>query len=364
MLVNLPNLSYLKIYLIISFFIILPTNSSVAIQQKDLWVYVHRIEQFNIYEDYGKALDLIDSLVSEVEGDDWALMMLLRASTLCARLMDYEDLEDAPQIKSLCEAVENYYKDKNLNIDSTGFRNFYIGLVYLYQALVEQRSGNLINALKLSHRGAGYLEVAININPQLWDAYYGLGLFYYNFSRSAGIVRSMGIVRDRRPKGIEFLKIAAEKGNLTKYSALNALVWIDLENKNYDSALAKCKVLLDEFHPNRASLWLLCKILVRAGRWEEALDALERLGSAIKVQTRNNHYNDITYLNLLAKVYYNLGRWQEVYQTANEALSLPLSKYVRTKKRNDLNELIYLKKRALENLKRKEVIINSHSTPK
>lgn len=340
---------------VISFFIIF-ANFSLGFTQEAANLYNEQIartvERLTITEEYDRALQTIDSLMNDDNDADDVFLLLLRASTLCARTMDYEDLEDAPAVRAICAKVDEIYRNKNLDADSTGAKYFYLGTAYLYQALLEHRLGSLLSALKLSLKGAGYLEKAQQKNPWLWDVYYGLGMFQYNFSRYASIARSLGLVRDRRQQGVELLTIAATKGIITQYSARNALAWIDLENKNYAGAIAKSQALLNEFPGRRATLWLLSKALLRAERWVEAIEVLKQLESAIAHQTRNNHYNEITRLYMLTKAYYSLGRRQEAVWAADSALAIPLTKYVQMKKKNDLSELAEMKRRAGRNITR------------
>jgi tetratricopeptide (TPR) repeat protein len=80
-----------------------------------------------------------------------------------------------------------------------------------------------IKAYVYGRRALSFTREAVKIDPQLWDAYLGLGMYdYYSdiYPRFIGVLAKL-VLRGNRLKGIETLEMVAEKGH---YSANNAKI--------------------------------------------------------------------------------------------------------------------------------------------
>lgn len=99
---------------------------------------------------------------------------------------------------------------------------FYLGGIYGYRGLILQDKENILKAVWDGKKGYGYLEDAIEINPQNYDAYLGLGLYNYLASRIPKfwhwIISLIGFDPDGL-KGKQQLTLVATKGVYTRYEA-------------------------------------------------------------------------------------------------------------------------------------------------
>ena len=71
-------------------------------------------------------------------------------------------------------------------------------------------------------------KAAVKADPELWDGYLGLGMYdYYSdlYPRFIGVLAKI-VLRGNRAKGIEELKLVAEKGHYSKHNAQILLVEI------------------------------------------------------------------------------------------------------------------------------------------
>lgn len=295
-------------------------------------------------EDYDSALVLTDSIM-QVQPDN-PYCPLLKATVLSARAIDFEDDIDFPAIIQLCEQSEKLVKvilDKNKTAADLWF---YLGMIELYRSIVNQRQGAWFKSIKHVLKGGGFLEEAIKLDSSNWDIHYGLGMYKYYRSKRAGILRSLGLIADRRDEGINHIQLAAERGSLTRISARNSLAWIAYEKGNYDQAIRLSGELLAEFPGKRAFNWCLGKALLRSGRWQEAKSVFEILLISVRKEERNNHYNEIDCLHRLAVVNSSLHDWDEVIRLADKARAIQLSEFVLKKKKDDIAHLKQMREKA------------------
>lgn len=302
-------------------------------------------------EKYDRALALIDSLSEHHPGNPYIPMLL--ATVLSARAMDFEDELDNRAILDACNQVESASRQYFTEDDASGVRFFYLGMVEMYRGIVLQRQGSMVRCLRHVMRAGKLLQQAAKLNPECWDIYYGLGMYQYHSSSRAGILRSIGLISDKRREGIRNIETAMQKGVLTRNSARNSLAWIAMENGEYDRAIRLSRESLVKYPDRRLFLWCLGKALIRSRRWEESIPVFQTLLHSVRSESRNNHYNELSCIYFLAKAHFMLGRWSEVVRFADQATVMNLSRKVASRKKGDIADLKKMKKKAEKN-RRKE----------
>jgi len=299
-------------------------------------------------EKYDRALTLIDSIILTQPDNPYA--PLLKATVLSARAIDFEDEIDLPDILQACQRTEQLVEAKLNDSDQTAELWFYLGMTELFRSVVYQHQNRVFKSIKHVIRGGSNLENAIVLDSTNWDVYYGLGMYKYYRSKYAGILRSIGIIADKREEGISYLKIAAERGSLTKISAANSLAWIAYEKGDYEEAIRIEQNLLMKYNDVRAFNWLQIKALVKSKRWEEAISLLHPMYSSVINKERNNHFNEIDCLHKLAVAYFELEKWEDVDEIVVIASKIQFSKSVAKRKKNDIKHLQELGKLAREKI--------------
>ncbi len=157
---------------------------------------------------------------------------------------------------------------------------FVLGAAYGFRGLNRLRKGQWYGAFKDGVRGVSNMKQAHAMNKDLYDVYYGLGLYYYWKSAKAKMLTFLRLMKDEREKGIEYLKIAIEKGRFSATEAVFALIEIYYYEDRYQEALDAALSLKEKFVNDPTWNYLTAKILVKLNRWDEAkvyFDALLKL---------------------------------------------------------------------------------------
>jgi tetratricopeptide (TPR) repeat protein len=100
--------------------------------------------------------------------------------------------------------------------------NYIIGSVYYNKLIAEARSGNYLQAIWMSNQMKKYLDAAVKENPDLYDAYLGLGLYNFALSQIPSTLRwatnLIGMSADKEA-GLDYVKKAVERGTFSKVDA-------------------------------------------------------------------------------------------------------------------------------------------------
>ncbi len=157
---------------------------------------------------------------------------------------------------------------KKYQDDANAF--FVLGAAYGFRGLNRIRKGKWFGAFRDGIRGVSNLMKAHEMDKTLYDVYYGLGLYYYWKSAKAKVLTFLRLMKDEREKGIEYLKIAIEKGRFSSMEAVFALIEIYYYEDRYEEALNAALSLKQKFSTDPTWNYLIAKILGKLNRWDEA----------------------------------------------------------------------------------------------
>ena len=191
------------------------------------------------------------------------------------------------------------------------------GMNYFYYAMANgarsarfARHRKWFDAFKDSRRLKKNLEISLELNPDIYDAYYGLGLYNYWSSVKA---KFLGFFVGDKKRGVEQIKLAIEKGQFMKTSALFGLMVIHIHKKQFDEALKICLQLHKKYPKNPTLTYRIGRIYEEFKGWEKAKNYFFHLHEILS----NTKYKSISFL---IDCYYHLANCEfylDNYKAAN-----------------------------------------------
>jgi len=168
--------------------------------------------------------------------------------------------------------------------------HLYAGLGYALQArLYGLRDERMATARAGVHAREQFLR-ALELDPQLADAYTGLGLYNYYVDTLSPLVKLLrvflGIPGGSKREGLRQLRLAMERGELT---AVEARFYLAKNLRTYDHQYAEARQilapLLDRYPQNLLFRLLAANLDLELGRREQAQDELHRVLSGQMADT-------------------------------------------------------------------------------
>lgn len=183
------------------------------------------------------------------------------------------------KVIELCEAD----LDRN---DKNALATFYLGGIYGYRGLAHFRNNSLLKAAWDGRKGYSYLEDAVKLQPDLYDAQMGFGLFSYLVGKVPKsyrwLLNILGFSGDVEG-GLAALQVAAEKGVYTRSEAMFFLSqFLNAENRE-EEGRAYLKRLIDKHPENTLFLVTFAQWELRANRIDSALETAQK---AITINNR------------------------------------------------------------------------------
>jgi len=255
--------------------------------------------------------EMAEIIFDDLFEDDPAgpLGYLMRATVMYSEMMDREENLCGDKFEVLCDSVVTAAEEK-LN-ECTPFDSalcyLCLGHQFAYRSLREARFGSTLSAISLGLKTKGEYENGIRCDSTLYDLYLGLGSYHYWKSVKSGLLRKAGIFSDDRDQGIQEIELAADSALFSKDAARSALIWILIDDKQYDSAMAMCQAMLTKYPDGNSFYWPLAQACFESGKYDSAAVVYGKLFDLLKADP-GNYYNIIEAVYFLTECYNELGR--------------------------------------------------------
>ncbi len=252
---------------------------------------------------YGKAFELFDRIIAE--RPQCPTGYFFKAAALQAKMMDFEDYRWESEFYALLDTTEELCRRIGRRNGADPWAEFFLGGALGFRAAYQAKRGHWWSGFKNGRRAKASLEEALRLDPQLWDAYLGLGTYHYWRSRMTRFLRWLPFISDEREKGIRELWLAAQKGHFSSAAAKEGLAWIYIEEGEYGKALSLSEELCKLYPSGRSFLWGKARALWGEGDWQGAEDTYRRILNSVEAEEFDNHYNAIECRYWIARSLFN-----------------------------------------------------------
>jgi len=243
------------------------------------------------------------------------------AASLQTMMDDYRNYSYLDEFNKYMNLAIKTAEEKKKKGNLSAYDCLYMGGAIGYRGIHKALTGNWFGAFVDGLKGKGYLEKALKLDPELYDAYYGLGTYHFWKSLKSKIFWWLPFVADKRQMGIDMIKLAIEKGKYSREDAKYALVRIWVENKEYDKAFAMIEKLR-KARPNKPFLlWFLGQAQLETQRYDEAIKTYRSLLSALTSSPYYHPAGEVECRYYLALAYYKNKAFEESYAQIDSILS-------------------------------------------
>ena len=232
---------------------------------------------------------------------------------------NYSNTDDLSRYLDLAiEKGEQIKEGGNL----TAYDWFYYGGAVGFRGIHKALTGNWMGGFVDGLKGKSYLENALELDPEMYDVYYGLGSYHFWKSLKSRVFWWLPFVSDKRQMGVDMIMVAIEKGKYSRKDAKLALVRIWVENKEYDKAFAMVNELR-KIYPNKPFLlWLLARAQLENRMYDEALGTYQKL---LAVLTSSPYYHpagEVECRYFMARALYEKKEYRQSYTQLDALLAL------------------------------------------
>ena len=339
-------LIFLFIGLIISTSVVFPSDPAdslrddPSVRSSDSSFYINLINEginATLNENYLYAEGRFKQIIREKPEDPAGYFFL--GALYQAEMMDYEGDFKEKEFYSNLETAIRLSKKRIKSGNETSWDYLYLGNSYGYLGVYKARKGGWWPAFKNALKAKSAFKKAVELNPNFYDAYVGLGSYHYWTSYFTKSFAWLPFFADERKKGVEELKLAAKESLFSKVAALNALIWIYIKEKNYSPAIALADSLQKEYPDGKIFLWALATAYYEKFDWHKTIEFYRLIKKKLNNNPAENYYNLIECQYRIADSYFNSGDFAECISICREALGYDLDKKTRERQREKLSKI-------------------------
>ena len=298
---------------------------------------------------YQEAIDTFDAFISQHPKNPAGYFF--KAGAYQLRSMAYEtEAWDDIQTALLDSSLE--LANAAVNQDRRDPWAFFIrGGTYAYRAAIKVRSKDYFSALSNGLSAVSDLNKAAALDPQLYDAYMGIGSFHYFRTKATSVLKWLPFIGDNRERGIAEIKLAIEKGRYSKVMAQNGLAWIYVDYGKYPQALEQARQLESSYPQNHVFFWIAPEVHWRTKQWDKGSEGYARLLKLLDQSQPMNNYNRVVVGGRLAKCYLQGKKYREAREASQKALELALDERSARRLKNERARAYEVLKQAEKKLK-------------
>ena len=208
--------------------------------------------------------------------------------------------------------------EKLLEKDNNSLWHIYFqGLIKGYNAYYEAIRERWIRAVQSGISALQIFEGCIGDSIVFYDAYTAIGTYFYWKSRTLESLQWLPFVDDQTSTGIGYLEFSADNFSYNQYLAVNSLIWIYIDLKEYQKAANTARKMLLIYPESRFFKWALARALEEIDRSE----SIEIYSQILESYGRSSPVNEIIIKHKIAQQYYLQGRKEFTRKLCLEILS-------------------------------------------
>lgn len=263
------------------------------------------------------------------------------AALKIARSYDYGTDFDEEAIDSLLLLAKKQ-SGELLNENDNIWNRYFLSLAEGYLAYFKALSGDWLNSLSEGVDALRDFENLLEQDGNFYEAFIAIGTFKYWKSRKTEFLDWLPGYTDERADGILLLEKAVSHRTYNTYLAINSLIWIYIDRKEYLKAEHIALNALNKYPGSRFFEWGLARAYEETDKQKSIQVYREILNS---LPDNSNHYNEIILKHLMAQQYIKLNEFQEAAKLCDEMLSIKnLDKETRSRLKNRIERVAQLRR--------------------
>ncbi len=249
-----------------------------------------RAQDFLFDDRFDAADSIYTAMINESPRDPAGY--IFRAGGLLAQMNDREENLRGALFSDLLDSVEIFSEAilDTCNDRTAAWMHLFRGHSRAYRSLWEARFGSVLKALRVGLSSNDEYERGLICDSSLYDLYAGLGSYHYWKSSRAGLLRTLGLFRNEKERGITELYLAVDSSVLHRESAHSALAWVWLDRDRYDSVIAIASDFAARYDKGKTFLWPLAQAYYLQEDYQHALEIYRMIRSRL-LDCPGNYFN-------------------------------------------------------------------------
>lgn len=225
------------------------------------------------------------------------------------------------------ELIESNLEDALIQAEQILERNqndkwnvYFYALARGYASYYQAINGNWFNALKTGLSSVSAFEECLELDPEFYEAWIAIGTYEYWKSSKTDFLSWLPFMNDDKKSGIQKLKLAIKSSGYNSHIAIHSLIWIYIDQEDFDSALTLAKYAVEKHPESRIFKWGLARSFEEKDI-QKSIDTYLEILESYKQTGIRTRVNEITIKHIIAQQYVKLNENDKAIRLCEEILA-------------------------------------------
>lgn len=252
---------------------------------------------------------------------DLPLGKIYLAAVSIAKSYDYEQPFNDEYISGKLEAAKKI-AERLLEKDENNIWNkYYYALTQGYIAYYDALRESWLNAFSTGLSSVSAFEDCLEVDKNFYEAKIAIGSYKFWKSSKTEFINWLPFIDDEKELGIKYLKEAVKYSGYNSHLAIHSLIWIYIEQKDFESAIKLAQSALENYPDSRIFKWGLARSYESVDAKKSIILYKEILDS-YPTSLKSNLVNEVTLKHIIAQLFARLNNKTEAIKFCNEILSI------------------------------------------
>jgi len=307
----------LLITLLISILLLLPKSYAQVYPDKS----IHQILKSGISLIINQRYDEAEKIFNQLDKSrrDIPLGKIYLAAIQIAKSYDYAIPFNDKLITKYLEGAKKI-SERLIKQDEQNIWNYYFfALTQGYIAYYNALHGSWLSAFSTGLSSVSAFEDCLEMDKNFYESLIAIGSYKFWKGKKTDFINWLPFIPDEKDLGIEYLEKAIKYSCYNSHLAVHSLVWIYIEQENYNDAIKTAELALIEHPQARIFKWGLARAYENIDPKKSAMIYQEILNSYPK-EIKTNKVNEVTLKHLIAQQLLKIGKREEAIVLCDEIL--------------------------------------------
>jgi hypothetical protein len=258
---------------------------------------------------------------------DIPLGKIYLAAVYIAKAYDYEEPYDDILITKNLEGAKKISERLLKNDEKNIWNNYFFALTEGYIAYYDALRENWLQAFSIGLNSVSGFEDCLGIDKNFHESLIAIGSYKFWKSKKTEFINWLPFLEDEKELGIKYLQYAIKYSGYNSHLAIHSLIWIYIEQKEFDKAVKVAEMALREHPDSRIFKWGLARAYENIDPAKSILLYKEILNS-YPTNLRSNKINEVTLKHIIAQQLIKINKINEASKICDEILLIKgYSKY-------------------------------------
>ena len=284
---------------------------------------VHRMLKAGINliidQKYDKAEKLFNHL--DKSRKDLPLGKIYLAAVSIAKSYDYGEPYNDELINGYLDDTK-VISEKLLEKDSRNiWNNYFLALTEGYLAYYKALQQSWLKAFSTGLSSVSTFEQCLDLDNNFYEALIAIGSYKFWKSRKTEFLSWLPFFEDEKDLGINYLQRAVKYSGYNSHLAIHSLIWIYIEQKDFEAAIKVAESALKEHPESRIFKWGLARAYEDIDP-VRSIELYNEILNSYPAKLKSNKINEITLKHIIAQQYVKINKIDKALSICEDILSI------------------------------------------